>query len=89
MSDVGQTHGSTTRTVCPGDVHRAIVDALVQNAATAARHLDVGAFGGEVIVCGDVSSAREQAIVIEAARRFPGVTRVTSLVRVRDREGES
>jgi osmotically-inducible protein OsmY len=74
----------TCSTICPGDVHRAIIKALARHAVDQAKHLDVCAFGGEVIVVGDVGSSEEKQVLLAAARRVPGVSRVKSLVRVRE-----
>lgn len=70
-------------TVCPGDVHRAIMTALARHPVDEARHIDIGALGGEVAIYGEVSSPTERQIVEEAARRFPGVTAVRNLLTVR------
>jgi osmotically-inducible protein OsmY len=80
---MSQTQSQSQTTVCPGDVHQAIAKALARHALDDASHLDVGAFGGEVLICGEVSSAREEQIILEAARQVPGVTRVRNLLTVR------
>jgi osmotically-inducible protein OsmY len=72
------------QTVCPGDIHRAMVKALARHAIEQASQLDVGAFGDEVIVVGDVASSEDEQVLLQAARRVPGVARVKSLIRVRE-----
>jgi osmotically-inducible protein OsmY len=79
-----RTMAQSQGTVCPGDVHQAIAQALARNALGDASHLDVGAVGGDVFVCGEVSSARAQQVILEAARQVPGVTTVRNLVAVRE-----
>ena len=74
---------SNCETISPTEVHRALVKALARHAVNEARHLDVGAFKGEVVVAGSVHSAAAREIALAAARAVPGVTCVRDLIQVR------
>jgi osmotically-inducible protein OsmY len=72
------------QTVCPADIHRAMIKALARHAVEQASQLDIGAFGDEVVVVGDVASSEDKQVLLQAARRVPGVARVKCLIRVRE-----
>jgi osmotically-inducible protein OsmY len=74
--------------VSPKDVHRAIVRALTRHALEQANRLDVGAFQGEVTISGDVGTASEKQLLLDAVRAVPGVCNVRSLIRVQSLERE-